>query len=64
LSEAGVALERIMKRLGHANDEITKSIYLHTTKTVRERDAEKFKALMDNVIDLNIINTSKIPSNN
>lgn len=45
LSEAGVSLERIMRRLGHANDKITKRIYLHTTKAVRQRDADKFKKL-------------------
>lgn len=52
LAEAGVELERIMKRLGHANDEITKRIYLHITKPVREKDAERFSQLMDQVINI------------
>lgn len=39
-----------MKRLGHANYEITERLYLHTTKAVRQRDAEKFKVLTDNVV--------------
>lgn len=52
LAEAGVELERIMKRLGHANDEITKRIYLHITKPVRERDAERFSQLMNQVLQI------------
>ena len=38
LSEAEVSLERIMKHLGYGNDKITKKIYLHTTKPIREQD--------------------------
>lgn len=50
LSEAGVSIERIMERLGHSDDEITKQVYLHTTDAVRKRDAEKFGNLMKNVV--------------
>lgn len=51
LAEAGVSLERIMERLGHSDDRTTKSIYLHTTESVRKRDAEKFGNLMNNLMD-------------
>ncbi len=51
LAEAGVSLERIMERLGHSDDDITKKVYLHTTETVRKRDAEKFGNLMRGVLD-------------
>ncbi|RST57693.1 site-specific integrase [Siminovitchia terrae] len=51
LSEAGVSLERIMERLGHSDDDITKKVYLHTTEAVRKRDAEKFSNLMNGVLD-------------
>nr|WP_285865237.1 tyrosine-type recombinase/integrase [Lederbergia lenta] len=50
LSEAGVSLERIMERLGHSSDKVTKQIYLHTTKAVKKNDAEKFGNLMKKVV--------------
>ena len=40
LAEAGYSLEDVSKRLGHADSEITKKIYLHTTDKMKER-AEK-----------------------
>ncbi|GGJ76505.1 hypothetical protein GCM10007111_42640 [Virgibacillus kapii] len=52
LSEAGVSIERIMERLGHSNDEITKQIYLHITDAVRKRDSEMFGNLMKNVLKI------------
>lgn len=51
LAEAGVSIERIMKRLGHSDDKTTKNIYLHTTEEIRKRDSEKFGSLMKNVLD-------------
>ncbi len=51
LAEAEVSLERIMERLGHSDDEITRKVYLHTTEAVRKRDAEKFGNLMKGVLD-------------
>ncbi len=48
LAEAGVSLEVIQERLGHANDATTKEIYLHVTKSLKNEAAEKFsKLLMD-----------------
>lgn len=46
LAEAGVSLEQIMHRLGHANDEITRRIYTHITKPKRKEAAQKFSELM------------------
>ncbi|MNO02296.1 hypothetical protein D3C81_2226510 [compost metagenome] len=35
-----------MERLGHADDKVTKSIYLHITKTRKKEAAQKFSELM------------------
>ncbi len=50
LAEAGVSIERIMKRLGHSDDKTTVNVYLHTTEEIRKRDSEKFGSLMKNVL--------------
>ncbi|MDK8182066.1 site-specific integrase [Paenibacillus sp. UMB4589-SE434] len=46
LAEAGVSLEQIMHRLGHADDVITRKIYLHITKPKRKEASQKFGELM------------------
>ncbi|WP_172619578.1 tyrosine-type recombinase/integrase [Paenibacillus alvei] len=46
LAEAGVSLEQIMQRLGHADDDITRKIYLHITKPKRIEASQKFGELM------------------
>lgn len=46
LAEAGVTLEQIMQRLGHADDKITRRIYLHITKPKRKEASQKFGELM------------------
>jgi len=38
LAEQGKSLELIMRRLGHASSNITKKIYVHITKKVRQAD--------------------------
>lgn len=38
LAAQGVNLETIARRLGHSNSHITKEIYLHVTKELREKD--------------------------
>lgn len=45
LAEAGVPLEAISRRLGHANSAVTRNVYLHVTKKVRDRDNEKLKSI-------------------
>ncbi|MDV2686624.1 site-specific integrase [Alkalihalophilus lindianensis] len=49
LAEAGVSLEGIMDRLGHADDKTTKLVYMHVTKTIRKEASEKFSDLMKSV---------------
>ena len=46
LAEAKVGLEEIMERLGHADDEITRKVYLHVTKTMKKEASQKFSELM------------------
>lgn len=48
LSEAGVNLEEIMERLGHRDDNTTRNIYLHITKTRKKKVSQKFSELMRN----------------
>jgi integrase len=49
LAEAGVGLEEIMERLGHADDVITRNIYLHVTKAKKKEASQKFSELMKNI---------------
>ena len=49
LAEAGVGLEEIMERLGHSDDEITRKVYLHVTRTKKKEAAQKFSELMSNL---------------
>ncbi|MEK4403286.1 hypothetical protein MKZ26_02435 [Sporosarcina sp. FSL K6-6792] len=37
LEEAGVALEQIMGRLAHSDDQITKNVYLHVTQERKKK---------------------------
>lgn len=37
----GVTIDEISRRLGHANSEVTREVYLHITEKLRERDASK-----------------------
>lgn len=46
LAEAGVGIHEIMERLGHQDDEITKKVYLHVTKTMKKEASQKFGELM------------------
>ncbi|OIJ11347.1 site-specific integrase [Anaerobacillus alkalilacustris] len=46
LAEAGVDLEKIMKRLGHSNDDTTRNIYHHLTKDMNKEASHKFGELM------------------
>ena len=49
LAEAGVGLQEIMDRLGHKDDDVTKSVYMHCTKTMKKNTAQKFSALMGKI---------------
>ncbi|MFZ3172036.1 MAG: site-specific integrase [Carboxydocellales bacterium] len=49
LAEAGVDLTQIMERLGHSDDQTTKGIYLHVTKTMKKEASQKFAQLMESL---------------
>jgi integrase len=49
LAEAGVGIHEIMERLGHIEDDITKRVYLHVTKTMKTEASRKFGQLMRNL---------------
>jgi len=49
LAEAGVSLEAIMERLGHQDDQTTRNVYLHVTKTKKKEAAHKFSQLMQSL---------------
>ena len=50
LAEAGAGLQEIMERLGHKDDETTKNVYLHITKSMKRGAAQKFSDLMQKVV--------------
>lgn len=49
LAEAGVELHDIMDRLGHADDNTTRNVYLHVTKTQKKYVSQKFAKLLQDV---------------
>lgn len=38
LAESGVALDTIMRRVGHTNSKVTKEVYMHVTEKMKEQD--------------------------
>lgn len=46
LAEAGVGLQEIMERLGHKDDDTTRNVYMHVTKTMKKEASHKFGELM------------------
>lgn len=49
MAEAGVSLEEIMDRLGHASDITTRRVYLHVTKAMKSDASRKFSELMSGI---------------
>lgn len=49
LAEAGLSLPEIMERLGHKDDDTTKNVYLHITKSMKKEASRKFAQLMENL---------------
>ncbi|MGO5338098.1 site-specific integrase [Bilifractor sp. LCP19S3_H10] len=45
LAEAGVSLDVISRRLGHANSGVTRDVYMHVTNKMRDRDRERLKSV-------------------
>ncbi|MGI6117794.1 MAG: tyrosine-type recombinase/integrase [Bilifractor sp.] len=43
LAEAGIPLEDISRRLGHADSKITKEVYLHVTEKMQEKAHERIR---------------------
>lgn len=46
MAEAGGGIHEIMERLGHQDDEVTKRVYLHVTKSMKKEASHKFGELM------------------
>lgn len=45
LSEQGISLEAIQRRLGHESDQITKKIYIHITEKQKQKECNVFSNL-------------------
>lgn len=45
MAAAGVDLETISRRLGHADSRITRAIYMHVTDALKERDREQIRGV-------------------
>lgn len=45
LAEAGYSLESISRRLGHADSDITKKIYLHVTEKMKQKEEAQLDAI-------------------
>lgn len=45
LAEQGVDIETISRRLGHEDSQITRKIYLHVTKKMREKDNKQVQSI-------------------
>ena len=45
LAEAGIPLEQISRRLGHADSKVTRDVYMHVTEKMKERENERLKAV-------------------
>ena len=45
MAEQEVPLEVISRRLGHANSKVTREIYFHVTKKMKERDNQRIKSV-------------------
>lgn len=61
MAAAGVSLEQIMEMLGHAGDEMTKRVYLHTTKLKKKDAVVKYSDLLKNTINRDPNVTQMLP---
>ena len=43
MAAAGIPLDIISRRLGHANSDVTRDVYMHVTERLREKDAERLR---------------------
>ncbi|MGD0032499.1 site-specific integrase [Paenibacillus illinoisensis] len=61
LSEAGVDLKTIMKRVGHDDPETTLKIYTHVTEKMRKDANEKIKIHFSDILNFNFKEQQPIP---
>lgn len=45
LAAEGIGLDAIARRLGHSDSDVTRDIYMHVTKKLKEKDADNLKAV-------------------
>ena len=45
MAGAGIPLDTISRRLGHASSDITREVYMHVTKKLMEKDAEQIRGI-------------------
>ena len=45
LFEQGFTVDEVARRLRHGDSQITREVYIHVTKKLKEKDAEKLKAV-------------------
>jgi integrase len=45
LAEAGADIFQIIERLGHSSDEQIRTVYLHVTKSMKQKASQKFSKL-------------------
>ena len=45
LFEQGFTLDEVARRLRHGDSKVTREVYIHVTKKLREKDAEKIKSV-------------------
>ena len=48
-AEAGVPLDEIQKILGHEKDEVTRKVYLHTTRKSKEKTSQQFNSFVNDL---------------
>lgn len=46
MAEAGVPLEAISRRLGHADSAVTRNVYLHITEKMRQQDNQAYEKMV------------------
>lgn len=61
LTEAGINLATIMKRVGHDDADTTMRIYTHITDTMKKDASEKVKIHFGNILNL-VKNYTKVTS--
>lgn len=45
LAAAGIPLDSISRRIGHASSDVTREVYMHVTRRLREKDADQIRSV-------------------